>query len=196
MKHVVFALLLIGWSPAAAQTGQSGHGAASPYAGQEVRPIKSLSEEDLAELRKGGGWGLAKAAELNGAPGPAHLLELRDEIPLTAEQTAAIQEIFERMRSDAIAEGARLIAREQALENAFRARSVTDESLRRMLAEIGESRTQLRYIHLATHLSTPALLIGAQIARYNQLRGYGADPCASVPAGHEAATWRRHNSCD
>ena len=67
----------------------SGAGAAethpSPYVGQDTRPIKSLSADDILELRRGGGWGLAKAAELNGMPGPAHLLELKDEIPLSPE---------------------------------------------------------------------------------------------------------------
>ena len=81
----------------------------SPYAGQENRPIKSLSAEDLAELRRGGGWGLARAAELNGMPGPAHLLELKDRIPLTADQAAAISAIFRDMRATAIAEAERLL---------------------------------------------------------------------------------------
>ena len=48
-----------------------------PYAGLEARAIKSLSAADVQELRRGGGWGLALPAELNGVPGPAHLLELK-----------------------------------------------------------------------------------------------------------------------
>lgn len=40
--------------------------AVSPYAGFEQRSIRSLSEADIEELRRGGGWGLALAAELNG----------------------------------------------------------------------------------------------------------------------------------
>lgn len=79
----------------------------------------SLQPPPHLELRRGGGWGLAKAAELNGMPGPAHLLELKDSIPLTTEQVSAIQAVFDRMRADAIAEGERLIALEQALEDAL-----------------------------------------------------------------------------
>ena len=45
-----------------------------PYAGQQARTIKALSDDDLAALRKGEGMGMAKAAELNGYPGPAHVL--------------------------------------------------------------------------------------------------------------------------
>ena len=168
----------------------------SPYAGQESRLLKSLSQEDIAELRHGRGWGLAKVAELNGVPGPAHLLELKNEIPLSAGQASAISAIFEGMRADAIAEGERLITREQALDEAFRARNITNESLRKMLADIEESRSVLRYIHLAAHLSTSALLTEDQIARYDALRGYGSDICANTPQGHDPKMWREHNGCE
>ena len=47
-----------------------------PYAGQRQRSIKALSESDITGLRSGNGAGFAKAAELNGYPGPAHVLEL------------------------------------------------------------------------------------------------------------------------
>ena len=63
----------------------------SKYVGQEHRTIRSLSPDDIDELKKGGGWGLAKAAELNGVPGPAHVLEMKDEIHLTDEQNNEIQ---------------------------------------------------------------------------------------------------------
>jgi hypothetical protein len=167
------------------------HRPASPYAGHETRAIKSLSNEDIAELRRGGGWGLAKTAELNGIPGPAHLLELKDAIPLSGEQVAALAEIFAAMKADAIVEGERLIAGEEALEEAFQTRSVTHDNLRRMLAKIEESRSSLRYIHLAAHLRTSALLTEDQIARYAALRGYG-DPCAHLPARHDPAMERTH----
>ncbi|MDE0704934.1 MAG: hypothetical protein OXH59_14575 [Rhodospirillaceae bacterium] len=186
-----FFLALFFAGPAAAADNRP-----SPYAGQETRPIKSLSAKDIAELRRGGGWGLARAAELNGLPGPAHLLELKDRIPLSADQVAAITGIFEDMRATAIAEGKRLIAREQALEKAFRNASVTDRSLRELLSEIGQARTALRYVHLAAHLKTLPLLSGDQIARYNILRGYAGDPCANPPKGHDANMWRKHNGCD
>ena len=134
----------------------------SPYAGEESRAVKSLSAEDVAELRRGGGWGLAKAAELNGMPGRFHLLEHTDEIPLTREQVSAITAIYERMREAAIAEGEYIIAGERALEDAFRAATLPEKSLRNILAEIARSRTRLRFIHLSAHLETPALLTHEQ----------------------------------
>ncbi len=168
----------------------------SPYAGQESGSIKSLSAEDLAELRRGGGWGLARAAELNGMPGPAHLLELKDRIPLSPGQVAAITAIFGNMRVAAITEGKRLIAREETLEKAFRNANVNDRLLRELLSEIGQARTALRYVHLAAHLKTRPLLSDDQIARYNILRGYAGDPCTNPPKGHDASMWRKHNGCD
>lgn len=53
---------------------QHNHGADSPYTGMQDRAIKSLSDADIRELRRGGGWGHALPAEINGMPGPAHLL--------------------------------------------------------------------------------------------------------------------------
>ena len=155
-------------------SGQASHGQHSPYAGEESREVKSLSPGDIAELRRGGGWGLARAAELNRMPGPVHLLELKDRIPLTPEQVVAVKRIYERMRADAIAEGERFIAAEHALEEAFRAGTVSEERLREMLGDIERSRARLRFIHLVAHLGTPELLTDEQIARYDHLRGYRA----------------------
>lgn len=171
--------------------------APSAYAGMEGRDIKALSPDDIAELRRGGGWGLALSAELNGAPGPAHLLELAEAIPLDPAQIAAIRDLHARMLAEAIPAGERLIALEAALEAGFRARSLDDAALTALLDEIGLARAALRAIHLRTHLRTPELLTPAQIARYAELRGYvAADPCAAVPPGHNPEMWRRHNRCD
>lgn len=181
-------------TPAISQA-QDHSGPASPYAGFETRAIKSLSETDIYELRRGGGWGLALAAELNGVPGPAHLLELRDGIPLSADQVASIKAIFDEMQTEAIAAGARLIETEEAIETAFRAGGLDDARLRSLIAQAETARAELRFIHLSRHLSTPPLLSADQIARYNSLRGYGSDPCTNVPEGHDAEMWRRHNNC-
>ncbi|MCY4453554.1 MAG: hypothetical protein OXC01_16560 [Immundisolibacterales bacterium] len=167
-----------------ALSGYAGGAGPSPYAGEETRPVKSLSPDDIAELRRGGGWGLAKAAELNGLPGPLHLLELKDRIPLTPEQVEAVAGIYERMREAAIAQGERFVAAEQALEEAFRADEVTQESLEAMLAEIAESRANLRFIHLSAHLGTPGLLTEAQLARYAALRGYHAHRGSAAHRAH------------
>ena len=77
-------LVMVVAMPAAAQT--------SGYSGQEDREIKALSVEDTADLLAGRGMGAARAAELNHYPGPAHVLELREQLGLSAEQIHAVQE--------------------------------------------------------------------------------------------------------
>ncbi len=174
---------------------QHSHGSQTPYAGMQNRAIKSLSDNDINELRRGGGWGLALAAELNGMPGPAHLLELKDQIPLAADQVAKTQVLLDEMRKASIPTGERLIAAEKALEAAFAAGKVNEPSLRNLLAEAESARTELRFIHLSQHYKTVQFLQPEQIKRYNILRGYAEDPCKSIPAGHNPEMYRRHMGC-
>lgn len=174
---------------------QHDHGAHSPYAGMQNRSIKSLSDDDIRELRRGGGWGLALPAELNGVPGPAHLLELKDQIPLSEDQAQKIQALFEDMKKEAIPAGERLIAAEAAIEAHFASRDGQETSLRRLLAEAEAARTALRFIHLSQHDKTVPLLRPEQIQRYKVLRGYTDDPCKHIPAGHNPQMYRRHMGC-
>jgi len=181
----------ISGAPAFAQ-----HAHPSPYAGQDRQEITSLSAADIEELRRGGGWGLAKPAEFNGAPGPAHLLEMKEEIRLRPDQVEQITSIFKRMQGEAIAAGEELIELERKLDVMFRERKAERESLLALLRQIGEVRARLRFVHLVTHLETPAILTREQIETYNRLRGYGQASCGAVPAGHDPVMWRKHHGCD
>lgn len=60
------------------------HGQA-PYAGLQQRSVKALSDQQIGDLRAGRGMGLALAAELNGYPGPLHVLEFAEKLGLTAQ---------------------------------------------------------------------------------------------------------------
>ena len=169
----------------------------SDYVGQENRQIKTLSKDDIHDLQNGNGWGLAKAAELNGVPGPKHLLEMQGEIRLTAEQTSRIEEIYSEMKAQAIPLGNKLIEAERALNLAFANRQIDDAGLLKLLENIASVRKQLRYVHLAAHLQTLPVLKEEQIKFYNELRGYGKDdPCENIPPGHDPIMWRRHNNCE
>jgi hypothetical protein len=63
----------------------------SPYAGMQAQPIKALSDRQVADLKAGRGMGLAMPAELNGYPGPSHLLELAEQVGLSNAQSSAIK---------------------------------------------------------------------------------------------------------
>ena len=57
----------------------------SPYTGQEARGIKALSQDDIEGLLSGAGTpfgGMAKPAELNGYPGPRHVLDAIKRVSL------------------------------------------------------------------------------------------------------------------
>ena len=81
----------------------------SPYAGEELRPLKSFSSQEIESLRSGQGMGFAKLAELNHYPGPKHVLELADDLELTPFQVAETEALFEEMRINAVALGEELL---------------------------------------------------------------------------------------
>jgi len=173
------------------------HAHHSAYAGQQDRAIKSLSDDDIAELKAGAGWGLAKVAELNGVPGPVHLLEMKNEIALKPAQVTALETLYTQMNTRAVELGEQLISKEQALEQRFRSDIPSTAELKQLLDEIGSIRSALRFVHLAAHLKTPDILTPHQVVQYNQLRGYASgDPCDSVPEGHNEKMWKRHNNCN
>jgi Spy/CpxP family protein refolding chaperone len=159
------ATLIVSCNVASAQSGQ-------PYAGLEQRPIKALSHQQIDDLRAGRGMGLALAAELNGYPGPSHVLEFGDRLDLTADQRIQVQRLFDAMKQEAVPLGNKLVEQETELDRLFSARVVTSESLKATLAAISETQALLRESHLKYHLSTTALLDRSQMQRYAELRGY------------------------
>ena len=129
MRRTLMALALVVAVPAWAN-------APSPYAGMTDRPIRALSSEQQADLLAGRGMGLALAAELNGWPGPAHVIELAGPMRLTPAQLSATQRLMAEMQETASGLGARLIEEERALDTAFRDRSITPADLSARTARI------------------------------------------------------------
>lgn len=147
---------------------------ASPYAGEQHRAIKSLSEQELADLREGNGMGFAKAAELNGYPGPKHVLELAEKLALSAEQKSRIESEFVRMKAEAKNLGERVIAAEQRLEALFSSGKASVAEVEHASALVAELRGKLRSAHLKAHITTASMLTAEQSRHYQQLRGYAA----------------------
>lgn len=165
---ILVALGVIGIAPAFGQSG------ASPYAGLESRQIKALSAQQIEDLRAGRGMGFALPAELNGYPGPMHVLELADKLALNAAQRDRVRALIAQMKADAIPLGERLIAQEADLDRLFSERTVTPASLEASTGAIGATQAALRHAHLKYHLATLEVLTREQIADYQRLRGYAA----------------------
>jgi Spy/CpxP family protein refolding chaperone len=153
----------------------------SPYAGEQTRAIKALSADEIAALLSGQGMGFAKAAELNGYPGPAHVLELARQLHLNDEQLAATRALEAAMRSKARALGAALVDAESSLDALFAAGKIDNDELSAALLRIGNLQAQLRQTHLEAHLEQVKVLSETQVARYVELRGYGG---AATHDGH------------
>jgi hypothetical protein len=165
MKTLIIgvSLSLIG---AAAAFGQG------PYAGMQTRSIKALSDQQASDLREGRGMGLALAAELNGYPGPSHLLELADKLDLTAEQRSRVGELFNAMKQEAVPIGNRLLEQEAKLDNQFAGLAVNEESLEKSVSEIALTQGVLRATHLKYHFLVRSALSDEQLRKYAELRGY------------------------
>jgi Spy/CpxP family protein refolding chaperone len=181
-RSTLAAVLVIAALPAGAQAQT--HDAHSQHAGHETREIKALSAEDAAGYLAGEGMGLALAAELNRYPGPRHVLDLADMLALTAEQRAAVGDIFAAMRSEAVELGRRYVESESVLDQLFASRTVDPASLRRATQEIGVLLGALREVHLRAHLETTALLTSEQIDHYDRHRGYGDRGAHGEHGGH------------
>jgi hypothetical protein len=168
MKKTLIAAVLV----ALASGAVAQHHGHSPYAGAEKREIKALSEQQVADLRAGKGMGYALAAELNGLPGPIHVLELADRLGLSQSQRAKMQELFDQMKAEAMAKGEDLINKEAVLDRRFAHKHITPQELSKLTLEIGALQGELRAIHLSYHLATYEQLSAEQNRVYSDLRGY------------------------
>jgi Spy/CpxP family protein refolding chaperone len=155
------------------------HAETSPYAELQNRGLKALSEQQIKDLREGRGMGMALAAELNGYPRPAQVLELAGALDLSKTQRDRTLAPFEEVQKTAIPLGKQLLVKETELDQAFAGGRIDDASLHRILADIGRLQGELRYTHLKYHLAMRGVLSPNQIAAYDQLRGYDS---AQAPA--------------
>ncbi|MCG8374225.1 MAG: hypothetical protein MI700_11850, partial [Balneolales bacterium] len=144
--------------------------------------------------------GMAKPAELNGYPGPKHVIDAYEsgELDLTDIQFEKIQAQFLEMQNLAIPLGEKLVAVELEIEEAFQNKTITQELLQSHIAESAGLYAQLRVLHMSYHLKMIDILSPDQISQYNILRGYSneTNPCENVPEGHDPQMWKLHNNCN
>ncbi|WP_366553440.1 hypothetical protein [Aquibaculum sediminis] len=162
---MIAAMLVLGTSVSVAEMQQ-------PYAGLLERPIKALPEEQVEALLNGQGAGFALTAELNGYPGPLHVLELSEELELAPEQRRQIEGLYDEMKGIAIELGRYLVELESTLDREFASRSIGAARLDELTSEIGRITGELRATHLRYHLETDRILSRDQVEQYDMLRGY------------------------
>jgi hypothetical protein len=145
----------------------------SPYVGRMTLPIKALTTDEIRDYLAGEGMGFALPAELNGYPGPRHVLDMADSLGLSDDRRAVVQQIFDRMHGEAVRLGTAIVAAEAGLDSAFAEHRVAADDLDARLTSIATLKGRLRYVHLDAHLQMLPLLTPEQIHMYQRLRGYG-----------------------
>ncbi|CAN5515904.1 hypothetical protein BH18THE2_BH18THE2_22290 [soil metagenome] len=165
------------YAQSSSHSGHVTYNTISKYTGQENRIIKSLSPEDVESLQTGTGdafGGMAKLAELNGYPGPRHVLDLANELKLSNEQKAKITTIYDNMKKKAVDLGQKIVNVEKIANGEFINKTITDSQIKQLIFKSSEIYGQLRYAHLSTHLKMLDILSPEQVNLYNNLRGYSS----------------------
>jgi Spy/CpxP family protein refolding chaperone len=183
--RMAIAALAIGSATTLAMAQGAGKHHAQPYAGQQTRIVASLSDDDVKGFLAGSGLGLAKSAEVNGHPGPSHVLELAEELKLTPEQRQLVKAAFDRMKAKAVALGEAYIKAEQAVDEAFKSGSAKAHEVEARVAEANRLLGEVRLSHLIAHVEITPVLTPEQRARYAELRGYTGSSPADGPRKHK-----------
>ena len=168
MLGVIAAVALAGLTAGTTVTrAQHAHGGAGAQGHQVAQTCASEFEKVVGEGR---GFGLAFAADQNGYPGPMHVLELKDRLKLTADQEAKARELMHAMFTESRPKSARLLEAEAKLRRLFAERVADEPAARAAVAEVERARTEVRLVHLLTHLTTRDLLTEDQRRIYHEAR--------------------------
>jgi Spy/CpxP family protein refolding chaperone len=157
-----------------------------PYAGQQTRAIKALSDQEVSDYVEGRGMGSSKAAELNHYPGPAHVLADSSRLALTDRQRIDTQSVFDTMSAVAKSSGAAIVAKEAELDALYASGQAAPGSIKELVTELSRLQAEFRYAHLNAHLAMRTILTPEQIARYDEMRGYTATVPSSSPSTEAA----------
>lgn len=129
-----------------------------------------MRAREFRNLQQGRGMGMARVAEVNGYPGPMHVLEHAEALELTDGQIDRSRELMARVRTRAPELGNQIVEAEQRLEAMFAEGSVNAAEMDSLLLQIAELRAHLRSLHMTAHLDQAAVLTEAQIEKYKALR--------------------------
>ena len=115
---------------------------------------------------------MAMPAELNGYPGPLHVLELAERLELSGAQLRETKRLYAEMQEAAKAHGEKVIESERELDALFAQKKATSHTVSSAVSAVASARGKLRETHLRYHLAMMDVLTPEQVATYNTLRGY------------------------
>ena len=160
-------LALAAVAAAAARAQHAGHGSETAARHHRVHQAQEEFDRVIAEGR---GAGLAFAADQNGYPGPIHVLEVKDRLSLTPVQEREMERLTTKMFAASRPKSAALLDAEARLRRLF-ADGIADEPrVRAAVAEVERARSEVRLVHLLTHLQTRQALSDEQRRRYHEMR--------------------------
>lgn len=160
------AFLIAAAMPAAAQHG----GQSGGQAGHQGRGHEAMQAREFRNLQQGRGMRMGRVADVNGYPGPMHVLEHAEALELSQGQLERSQEIRNRVKTRAPELGGQIVDAEKRLEAMFADGTVNPARMDSLLLEIAELRAHLRSLHLTAHLDQAAVLTEEQITKYKELR--------------------------
>jgi Spy/CpxP family protein refolding chaperone len=173
---------LAGWTAAWAQhDGQAGghqqHGGRagshhndSGHTAGHHRAVEACLAEFEKVVGAGRGFGMAFAADQNGYPGPMHVLELKERLKLTTDQEARVQALMSAMYGESRPKSARLLEAEGRLRRLFADGTADEATVRAAVEAVERARSEVRLVHLLTHLRTRDLLSEEQRRIYHEAR--------------------------
>lgn len=152
-----------------------GHGPAQgtqahPAGGDGHRLAQACAAQFEQVVAEGRGFGMAFAADQNGYPGPMHVLELRERLALTQDQVAKMEALMGAMFAESRPKSTRLLEAEDRLRRLFAGGGAAEAAVRAAVAETERARTDIRLVHLLTHLRARDLLTAHQRRLYHEAR--------------------------
>ena len=143
--------------------------------GSDVEALQAMPRRQFNNLLEGRGMGQARIADMNGYPGPMHVLEMAEALEISAEQREQTEQIMQRMRSTAQQRGRELIEAERKLEALFDGGPVQPSAVDAALLEIANLQARVRAAHLHAHIEQARVMSDEQIAKYTELRAESRD---------------------
>lgn len=156
----------------------------APAHAQARPPVAAtiVSHDDVQAYLTAKGMGMARAAEIDGVPGPFHALAMAHELGLTPDQLARTQQVFDRMEARSSTIGRQIIEQERLLDQQLSDPRVSAVQREAALQRVGQLHRALRQVHQEAHAAQRSILSAQQITQYRELRTQAAAVATRAPA--------------